>query len=123
MTVPNADSFEVHRWYEFDNPAPVYEVIWENAVEHYDNDEDDEGEGEQSRRFATLDEALAFGKALFAADPYQCGCGHHEEYHAVDLPANVCLGAGIGDDGPACKCAGFHYPDLAAQPGAKEGEK
>jgi hypothetical protein len=60
-----ADGFEIHRWYKLGIVAPTYEVTWEPSEWGDDDDDDfDQEPGEQSRRFETLDEAFAFGRAL-----------------------------------------------------------
>lgn len=67
MTIANADSFELHRWYVGVSQELVFVVRWENATSladddgNYDNDE-------QKCEFVTLDEALGFGRALLLAD-------------------------------------------------------
>jgi hypothetical protein len=66
MTIPNADCFELHRWFIGHSKEPVFAVKWENGecVEDDDGNFDDE---EQKRTFDTLDEALAFGRELLMA--------------------------------------------------------
>ena len=66
MTEPNATTFTISRVYYGDSRLPSYEVEWENS-EWEDDDDDDEwgSEGDtQTRSFATLDEAIAFGRHL-----------------------------------------------------------
>lgn len=66
MTVDNASSFELHKWYVGEMRTLVFRVTWENAesIEDSDGNFDD---GEQTREFPTLNEALQFGQALLSA--------------------------------------------------------
>ena len=62
MTIDNASSFELHKWFVGQERVPKFRVTWENAVS------DDDDYDEQGRGFATLDEALEFGRALLLCD-------------------------------------------------------
>ena len=66
MTIDNASSFELHRWFVGQQRNPVFRVAWENA-ESIADDAGDFDDGEQTREFATLNEALEFGRALLLA--------------------------------------------------------
>jgi hypothetical protein len=66
MTIDNASSFELHKWYVGRGSDPVFRVAWENG-ESIEDSEGNFDDGEQSREFTTLDEALEFGRALLLA--------------------------------------------------------
>jgi hypothetical protein len=60
---PNASSFELHRWFQWNERTPVYEVTWENANAYTDADT-----GEKKRTFKTLKGALDFGRRLLETE-------------------------------------------------------
>jgi hypothetical protein len=68
VTIPNADGFDLHRWFVGQSREPVYRVTWENALSIADDDGNYDN-GEQSREFPTIEGALDFGRSLLLADP------------------------------------------------------
>ena len=62
MTIDNADSFDLHRWYVGGSRNPTFRVTWENAV-----GDDDDNYDEQVRDFDRLAKALEFGRSLLQA--------------------------------------------------------
>ena len=65
---PNADGFSVHRWFEGNDPEPIYRVEWENAYGEVDEDDPDQSTPEEgSEEFDTLEKAFAFGRGLIEA--------------------------------------------------------
>lgn len=66
MTIDNASSFELHRWFVGQGCDPVFRVTWENA-ESLQGSAGNFDDGEQAREFVTLGEALEFGRTLLLA--------------------------------------------------------